>query len=225
MKRMSRLLICSLVAAATCTPLFARGKAESVTKPKLLLGVLIDTSTHQRNVIELERQAANSIAEQFDGVTTESFVFTYSDNVKLLQDWSPIDPGLKEASTQIQLSIEDDKRGRTLLYDALDAGLRKLGVRADVNARVLIIIGEGNDAGSVARYSQLKKLAQSNHVQCFALLLADHNLIGGRVRHFGFDLYDLASATKGAGYDIENSRKRLDKAFKDMLKRIAVAAD
>jgi|SRR5579859_157424 len=52
------------------------------------------------------------------------------------------------------------------------------------------------------------------------LLVADHNLMGGRVRHFGFDLYDLASATKGKAYDIERSRKNLEQAINDLLKRI-----
>jgi hypothetical protein len=69
-------------------------------------------------------------------------------------------------------------------------------------------------------YSQIKKLAESGHVQCFALLVASHDLIGARVRHFGFDLYDLAGATKGNAYDVGASRKHLDKAVKDMLKRI-----
>jgi hypothetical protein len=40
------------------------------------------------------------------------------------------------------------------------------------------------------------------------------------VRHFGFYLYDLAGATKGAGYDIEASRKHLDKAIGNLLERI-----
>jgi len=70
------------------------------------------------------------------------------------------------------------------------------------------------------RYSQIKKRAQSAHVQCFVLLVADHNLMGGRVRHYGFDLYDLASATKGNAYDIERSRKNLDQAVRDVLKRV-----
>ena len=77
-----------------------------------------------------------------------------------------------------------------------------------------------NDSGSSTKFSQVKVLAKSSHVQCFVLFVADHNLMGGRVRHFGFDLYDLASATKGKAYDIERSRKNLDKAMKDVLKRI-----
>jgi hypothetical protein len=81
------------------------------------------------------------------------------------------------------------------------------------------VIGEGNDSGSSLTYSQIKTLAKSSHVQCFALLIADHNLMGGRVRHFGWYLYDLASAPNGAGSDIEQSHKHLEKALKDLAKR------
>jgi hypothetical protein len=138
----------------------------------------------------------------------------------LLQDWSPLETGLKTVSTGIDLDLEGAKNGRTLLNDALKAALLKLGGRNDSDSKALIVIGEGNDLGSTTKYSQIKKLAKSNHVQCFALLVASHDLIGGRVRHFGFDLYDLAGATKGNAYDVGACRKRLDKAVKDMLKRI-----
>jgi hypothetical protein len=118
------------------------------------------------------------------------------------------------------LEVEDAKNGRTLLNDALKAALLKLGARNDSDSKALIVIGEGNDLDSTAKYSQIKKLAESGHVQCFALLVASHDLIGAGVRHFGFDLYDLAGATKGNAYDVGASRKHLDKAVKDMLKRI-----
>jgi len=72
----------------------------------------------------------------------------------------------------------------------------------------------------VTEYSQTKKRAKSAHVQCFVLLVADHELIGGRVRRFGFDLYDLASATKSKAYDVGNSRKRLGTAVRDLVKRV-----
>ncbi len=96
----------------------------------------------------------------------------------------------------------------------------KLGGRNGSDSKALIIIGEGNDLGSTTKYSQIKKLAHSGHVQCFALLVASHDLAEGRVRHFGFDLYDLADATNGHGYDVYTSRKHLDKSLKDILKRI-----
>jgi hypothetical protein len=44
--------------------------------------------------------------------------------------------------------------------------------------------------------------------------------MGGRARHFGFYLYDLASATKGKAYDVGRSRKNLDKTIADVLNRV-----
>jgi len=215
------LLTCVLLITATHPLIFAQDKTPNPdTKPKLALGVLIDASPHQKKVIEFEREVVSSIAERFDGLAAESFVISYAGKVNLLQDWSPLETGLEKASTQTDLEVEDGKNGRTLLNDALKAALLKLGARNDSDSKALIVIGEGNDLGSTAKYSQIKKLAKSSHVQCFALLVASHDLIGGRVRHFGFDLYDLADATKGHAYDVYTSRKHSDKAVKDILKRI-----
>jgi hypothetical protein len=40
------------------------------------------------------------------------------------------------------------------------------------------------------------------------------------VRHFGFYLYDLASATKEKAYDVGSSRKNLHKAIADLRKTV-----
>jgi hypothetical protein len=219
-KTLLRLLILFFGLEAGCTLLCAQERANPDAKPRLPLGVLIDTSAHQKKVIEFEREVVHSIADAFGGVATESFVVRYADEVETLQDWSPLDAGLRSASTRIELDTESGESRRTLLYDALNVALLKLDTGNAANSKILIVVAEGNDAGSVTRYSQIKRRAQSAHVQCFVLLVADHNLTGGRVRHFGFDLYDLASATKGKAYDVEHSRKKLDKAIGDVLKRV-----
>lgn len=209
-----------LFETSTCSVLLAHDKAQLETRPRVSLGVLIDTSAHQKEVIDFERDVINAVADGFTGVAAESFVLRYADEIETLQEWSSVDPGLKRASTRIELDVESGKNRRTLLYDALDAALTKFEAANKANSRVLVIIAEGNDAGSVAKYSQVKKRASSARVQCFVLLVASHNLIGGRVRHFGFDLYDLSSATKGKAYDIEHSRKNLDRAVRDVVKRV-----
>jgi hypothetical protein len=182
--------------------------------------VLIDTSMHQKKVLEFQREVVDAIADGFSGVATESFVVRYGDGVETLQNCSPPDPGLKKISTRIELDAESGKNPRTLLYQALIAGLLKLGTGNSTNSKTLIVVGEGNNAGGAIKYSQVARLAKSTHVQCFALLVADHNLMAGRVRHFGFYLYDLASATKGKAYDAGSSRKNLDKAIRDVVKRV-----
>jgi len=85
--------------------------------------------------------------------------------------------------------------------------LTTLGVAASDARKRLIVIGEGNDGGSAAKFSQLLDAAKARHIQCFALLVANHRSQVGRVRQFGFDLYRLASGTKGKAYDVRKVEK------------------
>ena len=179
-KTLLRLLISSLGLAASCTLLFAQEEAHPDTRRRLSVGLLIDTSAHQKKVIEFEREVVHSISDGFASVGTEGFVVRYADEVETLQDWSPLDTGLGSASTRIELDTESGENRRTHLYDAINVALLKLDTGNSANSKILIVVGEGNDAGSAARYSQVKKRAKSAHVHCFVLLVADHNLIGGR---------------------------------------------
>ena len=205
--------------ANPCALLAAEKAPVSLIKPEFTCGMLIDLSQHQKKVIGFERQALDSVRSKMDGLVSEAFFMKYGDRIDLLQDWTGLEGGPEKIHRQIEVDSES-RSGKTLLYDGLDAGIEKLKAKANSGSKILIVIGEGNDSGSIARYAEVKKLAQSANVRCFALLVADHNLRGGRVRHFGFYLYDLTKATRGAGFDIEASNKRLDKAVGKILERI-----
>jgi len=217
---LSLIVLVAVCGTGTCAARFAQDKGEPAVKPRLLVGVLIDTHAHQKNVIEFEREVVNAVADGFKGLAADSFVIRYADEVETLQEWAPPDIGFRKASSRMELDAHNGQNRASLLNDALYAGLAKLQSRDDASSKVLIVIAEGNDSGSRTKFSQVKALAKSSHVQCFVLLVADHNLMGGRVRHFGFDLYDLASATKGKAYDVGDSRKNLDKAIKGVVQRI-----
>ena len=85
----------------------------------------------------------------------------------------------------------------------------------------LVVIGEGNDGGSSMTFADVLSAAKAGHVQCFALLVANHRSQVGRVRQFGFDLYRLASATHGKAYDVRTDPELLDAALGDLLARLA----
>ena len=221
--RCSLVLLLLALSVLPCNVFSAQNPPTVDREPQLSLGILVDTGMHQKKVIEFERETVNSIADAFKNAATESFVMKYGDEVELLRDWSRLETGARKAVTGIDLDMGSGKNRRILLNDAINAALLKLETRNGLTRKALIIIGEGNDAGSAVKYSQIKKLAKSSHVQYFALLVADHPLIGGRVRRFGFDLYDLAGATNGKAYDVGTSRKHLDKAVKDIVKRVSIA--
>jgi hypothetical protein len=109
--------------AVSCTLLFAQEEAQPDTSRKLSVGLLIDTSAHQKKVIEFEREVVHTIADGFATVGTDGFVVRYADELETLQDWSPLDTGLGSASTRIELDTESGENRRTLLYDALDTAL------------------------------------------------------------------------------------------------------
>jgi hypothetical protein len=125
-KTLLPLLISAVCLAASGTFPCAQEKAQPDTKPRLSVGVLIDTSAHQEKVIEFGREVVLSIADGFAGVATESFVVRYADEVEALQDWSPLDTGLRSVSPRIELDAESRKNRRTLLHDALDVALLRL---------------------------------------------------------------------------------------------------
>jgi hypothetical protein len=201
-------------------------QARVIAEPKgtLRLGVVVDNRAQQQAVIEFERRVVEALPAVFAGVTAESFVLSYSDHIRWVGDWAPAVSGLKAASARIAM---DDGVGRNrgaVLNDGVMEALTKLGASADGDRRALIVIGEGNDNGSVAQFSQVLDTAKFGHTQCFALLVADHRSQVGRVRQFGFDLYRLGADTNGGAYDIRTSPMLLDKALKDIVKRLVLPA-
>jgi hypothetical protein len=102
-------------------------------------------------------------------------------------------------------------------------GLTRFGSSGDAPHKSLIVIGEGNDSGSTATFSQVLRTAKDQHIQCFAVLVANHRSQVGRVRQFGFGLFRLASGTRGKLYDVRTNPNSLDEALKDVLRRLASA--
>jgi hypothetical protein len=191
----------------------------------LLIGIVIDTHPQQRNVIAFERHVIDSLAGALVGSESEGFVISYSDHVQPIADWSGVDSGLREAAARIALDDGDGghKPRGPVLNDGLLAALTRLGSTNSGVRKGLIVIGEGNDGGSTAQFSQLRDVAKDRHIQCFALLVANHRSQVGRVRQFGFDLYRLASGTKGKAYDVRTDPRLLDEALKDVVRRLTSA--
>jgi hypothetical protein len=186
----------------------------------LSLGVVIDVRPQQREVIAFERQVADAMGSMLAGENTKGFVVSYSDRVQVVEDWSPT-AGLKDAALRLTVDGSEDGRRGAALNDALLNGLARLGSVGHEGRKVLVVIGEGNDGDSSTTFGDVLSAAKAGHVQCFALLVANHRSQVGRVRQFGFDLYRLASATHGKAYDVRTDPGLLDAALRDLLARLA----
>jgi len=190
----------------------------------LSIGVVIDTHPQQGNVIEFERHVVDSLRTALGATDGEGFVISYSGYVQLVDDWSPVASGLKDAAARLALDAGVSGGRGAVLNDAVMEGLTKLASTDEGHRKGLIVVGEGNDDGSTATASQVLRTAKEKHIQCFALLVANHRSQVGRVRQFGFDLYRLAAGTGGRAYDVRTNSRLLDEVVKDLVRRLVTPA-
>jgi hypothetical protein len=190
--------------------------------PKLLIGVVIDAHPQQQNVVEFQRHVVESLRSALAGIMADVFVISYSDHVRQIVDWSPADSGLRDASSRIALDNVVDKTRGAVLDDGLREAVTRLASSGDGDRKALIVIGEGNDGGSSTKFSQVLDTSKRQSIQCFAVFVATHRAQVGRVRQFGFNLMRLASGTHGKLYDVRAKQEALDKAMRDLRKRLTM---
>jgi hypothetical protein len=223
--RQPRLLCLHLIAVALAGNTLAGAwlAASTEGRPTLSIGVVVDTHPRQRAVIDFERRVIDSLKNAMADAATNIFVVGYSDHVQLLQDWSPGDVGLNAASAKIAVDEGADASRGDALNDGLMEAVTRLRASADGSLRSLIVIGEGHDGDSHARFGEVLKAARAGNVRCFALLVATHRSQVGRVRQFGFDLFRLAGGTEGRAWDVRTNPDALDKAMTSLQSRLTSA--
>lgn len=132
------------------------------TNLPLTLGLLVDTSLSQRQVIDEERTASGTFLDQM--LTTpkdKAFIMQFAAETELLQDITPSRPllqaGLKAIDTPSRSSnatTDDDSGNRrprggggTVLYDALFLASDEL-MSKQMGRKAVIILSDGGDRGS-----------------------------------------------------------------------------
>jgi hypothetical protein len=221
-----KIYILLLALGVAAAPVTAPDQAPIERAPKLSIGIVVDTHRQQAAVLPFERRVVEALASRLSGANADGFVISYSNRVRTIADWSPLESWPSDAVSHISL---DDSVGQTAttgtdLNDALMAGVTTLGASSTGDLKGLIVIGEGNDGASAVNFPQLLAAAKAQHVRCFALLVANHRSQVGRVRQFGFDLFRLASGTHGKAYDVRTDPRLLDKALEDLLKRLQASS-
>ena len=99
----------TLGVAPSCTVVRAQEQPRLGPQSSLSVGVLVDTSGHQKNVINFEREVVNLVSDAFAQRPAETFVIRYADEVELLQNWSPLALGLRTVSSRIELDVDSEK--------------------------------------------------------------------------------------------------------------------
>src|ERR1017187_557695 len=149
----------------------------------LTIGLLIDVSGSQRNLIQIERDAASQFFSQVLRKKDEAFLLAFGEEAELLQDYTNSAKLLTSAMRDLRVSsgvgglgpgpvpTAGGPRG-TVLYDAVYlAASEKL--RTEVGRKVIVVITDGVDEGSRLPISEALMAAQKADAVIYSIEYED----------------------------------------------------
>jgi Ca-activated chloride channel family protein len=134
----------------------------SAERVPVSLGLVVDTSGSMvGEKIEAARSALHRFFDLLDG-EDEVFLYRFSDDVVLLQDWTSDRQALARALRRLT------PNGATAMYDAV-ADAVPLAETGRHRKKAVVIISDGNDTSSRARVGALKQLIRESEVLVYAI--------------------------------------------------------
>jgi VWFA-related protein len=216
--------------------IFEDGKPQTIkyftreTDLPLTIGMLVDTSGSQVNLIGIERNAASQFFSQVLGKKDEAFLLMFGEESELLQDYTNSIRLLNEGLNQLRLSAPvgglgpgpvptvGQPRG-TVLYDAVYlASAEKL--KQEVGRKVIVVITDGVDEGSKLPIEEAIEAAQKSDAVIYSILYEDrgfYSRFGGLSFGGGGEaaLHKMSDATGGHVFRVDG-RHPLDEVFKEL---------
>jgi VWFA-related protein len=198
----------------------------------LTLGILIDTSLSQQNVLGMEQQVGGAFLSQILAPKDQAFVIDFNVAISLVQDFTNSARRLKDALHRVKIdtagqgavsSIPGQGGGPvptinrpkgTLLYDAVYlASHDQMGQQVDRKA--MILLTDGEDQGSEYKIRDAIEAAQKADTIVYVLLCADRGFYWSQGASFGGDssMKKLTSETGGRVIEVGNKPEKLKAAF------------
>ena len=195
----------------------------------LTIGLLVDVSGSQRNLIGVERSAATQFFSQVLRKKDEAFLIMFGEESELLQDYTNSVRLLTQGLDQLRVSsgvggfgpgpvpTVGQPRG-TVLYDAIYlAAADKL--RTEVGRKVIVVITDGVDEGSKLELKDALEASQKADAVVYSVEYSDPGAYGwgGFTLGSGGDsaLHGLSDPTGGRVYRVGRG-KPLDAVFKEL---------
>src|ERR1700678_4834784 len=191
------------------------------TDQPLTLGILLDTSGSQQNVLPLEQQAGAAFLARVLRSKDEAFLISFDVNLDLLSDYTNNAHALAHAMDQAQINVGTGGMGGmpsgtpkgTLLYDAVFSATHEK-LQQETGRKAIIILSDGEDQGSVQKLQGAVEAAQKDNTIVYALLLADRGFYGRGGFGMGYSgdmvMRQLAETTGGRCIDVGNNGKKME---------------
>ncbi len=200
----------------------------------LTLGILLDTSGSQENVLSMEQQTGSAFLKRVLRQKDEAFLITFDVDVNLLEDYTNSASRLAKAMNKAEINTAGGNGSMgvpgigqgpvptqgapkgTLLYDAvyLAAGDK---LRTETGRKAMILLTDGGDQGSKYRLRDAIEAAQKANAIVYVLLIADRGFSYGYrmpMGEFGESaMRRMAEETGGRMIDVGNNGKKMEDAF------------
>ena len=201
----------------------------------LTLGILLDTSGSQMNVLSMEQETGGAFLKRILRQKDEAFLISFDVDVNLLEDYTNNASRLARALDKAEINTaggngsggvpgigqgpvptQGAPKG-TLLFDAvyLAAGDK---LRSETGRKAMILLTDGGDQGSKYKLRDAIEAAQKANCIVYVLLIADRSfysnggiMLGGMSGDY--DMRKLANDTGGRMIDVGNNGKKMEAAF------------
>jgi VWFA-related protein len=217
--------------------IFEDGKSQEIkyftreTDLPLTIGLLVDVSASQRNLIEIEHSAAAQFFSQVLRKKDEAFLIMFGEEAELLQDFTNSTRLLNDGLSQLRVSSgvgglgpgpvpsAGGPRG-TVLYDAVYLAAHEK-LRGEVGRKVIVVITDGVDEGSRLNIKQAVEAAQKSDAVVYSIDYSDSSAYGfGPFGHMSVGggesaLHQMSDETGGHVYRVDR-KHTLDQVFKEL---------
>ena len=204
-------------------------KTKNFTQEKnlpLTIGILLDTSGSQMNVLPLEQQSGAEFLKDVLTPKDEAFLISFDINVNLLADYTNSPREIRRAMDSAVIntgagtgSVTGNGTARgTLLFDAVYLAAHDK-LRQEAGRKILVLLTDGGDQGSQENLKTATEAAQKANAIVYVILLADRAFYGGGFGSINLadtgarDMERLASETGGRVINVGNNGKKLEEAF------------
>ncbi|MGE5112584.1 MAG: VWA domain-containing protein [Acidobacteriaceae bacterium] len=201
----------------------------SESQARLSLGVLIDTSDSESPMLHSEREIARRFFDTVLVSGDEGLVASFDSNIDLKQDFTGDHESLVKAielsdrnSSQRTRSIDPGSmpNGRsTALYDAI-VGISEHRFADRRGRNAVIIITDGQDAGSRATAKEAVNAALKANAICYVLLVGDKGYMSSTTYVGGERMRYLAGETGGRVIVLDQKLKGLENSLQEIASEL-----
>jgi VWFA-related protein len=190
----------------------------------LTLGILIDSSGSQRNVLDMEKEVGGAFLRQILTDKDEAYVIDFNVDASLVQDYTRDVHRLQAAMNKVRINtgvsgmgggpVPTSAQAGTVLYDAVYLSAHDM-LAKEVGRKAMILLTDGEDEGSRLKIKDAIEAAQKADSIIYVLLCADRGFYGSfQVGYSGEgEMRKLTEATGGRVINVGNKFDKLRDAF------------